>query len=97
MPDALLVEPGCGWSGFIATSAALGAPFTLASEGETLRRTVQGAFLFGIQIWNLESAEFQIPNSKFLLLNSYDVFFNCASSAVRIFEYSSSAPLNAFM
>jgi len=40
---ALLVGPGCGWSGFIATSAALGAPFTLASEGETLRRTVQGA------------------------------------------------------
>jgi len=43
---ALLVGPGCGWSGFIATSAALGAPFTLASEGETLRRTAQGAFVY---------------------------------------------------
>ena len=73
MVVALLVGPGCGWSGFIATSAAVGAPFTLASGGETLRRTVQGAFVY------------------------YEVFFSCASSAVRSFEYSSSAPLNAFM
>jgi hypothetical protein len=54
---ALLVGPGCGWSGFIATSAALGAPFTLASEGETLRRTAQGAFVYrncgGFGIWDL--------------------------------------------
>ena len=36
---ALLVGPGRGWSGFIATSAASGAPFTLASGGEPPRRT----------------------------------------------------------
>src|SRR3982074_586588 len=46
MDAALLVGPGCGWSGFIATSAAVGAPFTLASGGETLRRTSQGACVY---------------------------------------------------
>src|SRR5262249_34322140 len=88
------VGPGCGWSGFIATSAALGAPFTLASERETLRRTEQGAFNLEWRIWNLEWT--RIPNSEFQILN-YDVFLSCASSAFRIFAYWPPAPLTAFM